>query len=170
MQQQSPSLKSPSLRTESAVALGVFSALTAGAGALGARVTNHGTQLWYRRLRKPPFQPPSAVFGPVWTVLYGLIAVSGWRVWNRPAGPARSRALGLWALQLGFNAAWSWLFFGKRRPKASLVDIGLLGTSIAAYIAAARKVDQTAAVLVSPYLGWVCFAGLLNEEIVRRNS
>src|SRR5438128_12281702 len=111
MQQQSPALKSPSLRTESAVALGVFGALTAGAGALGAAVTDHGTQLWYRRLRKPPFQPPSAVFGPVWTGLYALIALSGWRVWNRPAGPARSRALGLWALQLGFNAAWSWLFF-----------------------------------------------------------
>lgn len=169
MQQQSPALKSPSLRTESAVALGVFGALTAGAGALGAAVTDHGTQLWYRRLRKPPFQPPGAVFGPVWTALYALIALSGWRVWNRPAGPARSRALGLWALQLGFNAAWSWLFFGKRRKRTALADIGALGASIAAYIAAARKVDRSAAVLVAPYLGWVCFAGLLNEEIVRLN-
>ncbi|WP_044182474.1 TspO/MBR family protein [Hyalangium minutum] len=167
--QPSPALKSPSLRAESAAALGVFGALTAGAGALGALVTDHGTQLWYRRLRKPPFQPPSAVFGPVWTVLYGLMAVSAWRVWNRPAGPARSRALGLWALQLGFNAAWSWLFFGKRLKRTALADIGALGASIAAYIAAARKVDKPAAALVAPYLGWVCFAGLLNEELVRRN-
>ncbi len=169
MQQQSMALKSPSLRAESAVALGVMGALTAGAAALGATVTNHGTQLWYRRLRKPPFQPPRAVFGPVWTVLYTLMTVSGWRVWNRPAGPARSRALGLWALQLGFNAAWSWLFFGKRHKRAALADIGALGASIAAYIAAARKVDRPAALLVAPYLGWVCFAGLLNEEIVRLN-
>ncbi|HVG61076.1 MAG TPA: TspO/MBR family protein [Hyalangium sp.] len=167
--QQSPTLKSPSLRSESAIALGVFGALTAGAGALGSAVTDHGTQLWYRRLRKPPFQPPSAVFGPVWTVLYVLTALSGWRVWNRPAGPARSLALGLWALQLGFNAAWSWLFFGKRRKRAALADIGALGVSIAAYIAAARKVDRPAAALVAPYLGWVCFASLLNEEIVRLN-
>ena len=169
MQQQSPALKSPSLRTESAVALGVFGALTAGAAALGSAATDHGTQLWYRRLRKPSFQPPGAVFGPVWTVLYVLIAVSGWRVWNRPAGPARSRALGLWGLQLGLNAAWSWLFFGKRRKRTALADISALGVSIAAYIAAARKVDRSAAVLVAPYLGWVCFAGLLNEELVRLN-
>jgi translocator protein len=167
--QQSMAMKSPSLRAESAVALGVFGALTAGAGALGALVTDNGTQRWYRRLRKPPFQPPNAVFAPVWTVLYGLIAVSGWRVWNRPAGPARSRALSLWVLQLGFNAAWSWLFFGLRRKRTALADIGALGASIAAYLAAARKVDRPAAALVAPYLGWVCFAGLLNEELVRLN-
>lgn len=169
MIQNSPALKSPSLRAESVAALGVFGALTVGAGALGATVTKHGTQLWYRRLRKPPFQPPNAVFGPVWTVLYGLTALSGWRVWNQPAGPARSRALGLWALQLGFNAVWSWLFFGKRLKRTALVDIGALGASIAAYIVAARKVDRPAAALVAPYLGWVCFASLLNEELVRRN-
>nr|WP_224247460.1 TspO/MBR family protein [Hyalangium gracile] len=161
-------MKSPSLRSESIAALGVFGALTAGAAALGAG-PSHGTQLWYRRLRKPPFQPPDAVFAPVWTVLYGLIAVSGWRVWNQAAGPARSRALGLWLVQLGFNAAWSWLFFGKRRKKTALADIGALGVSIAAYIAAARKVDRPAAALMAPYLGWVCFASLLNEEIVRLN-
>lgn len=165
----SPTWKSPSLRAESAAALGVFGALTAGAGALGALVTKQGTQRWYRRLRKPPFQPPSAAFGPVWTVLYGLMAVSAWRVWKRPAGPARSRALGLWGLQLGFNAAWSWLFFGLRRKRTALADIGALGVSLAAYIAAARKVDRPAAALMAPYLGWVCFASVLNEEIVRLN-
>jgi translocator protein len=169
MQQQSPSLKSPSLRTESAVALGAFGALTAGAAALGASATRRGMGLWYRRLRKPSFQPPSSAFGPVWTGLYGLIALSGWRVWNQPAGPGRSRALSFWLLQLGLNAAWSWLFFGQRRTRAALADIGLLGASIAAYIAAARNVDRPAAALMVPYLGWVCFAGLLNEEIIRLN-
>lgn len=166
---QTLSLQSPSLRAESAVALGVFSALTAGAGALGRLATSGGTQRWYRRLRKPPFQPPSAVFGPVWAALYGLIALSGWRVWNSPGGAARSRALGLWGLQLGFNAAWSWLFFGKQRKRAALLDVGALGVSIAAYIVAARQVDRPAAALVAPYLGWVCFASLLNEELVRLN-
>ncbi len=169
MQQRMPVRQSASLRAESVAALGVFGALTAGAGVLGARVTNRGTQRWYRSLRKPSFQPPNAVFRWVWPVLYGLIALSGWRVWNRPGGAARSRALSLWALQLGFNAAWTWLFFGQRRLRGSLVDIGALGASITAYIAAARKVDRPAAALVVPYLGWVCFASLLNEEIVRRN-
>ncbi len=165
---QRPALN-PSLRAESRVALGVFSALTLGAGTLSARVTGGGEQRWYKRLKKPPFQPPGAVFGPVWTVLYGFIAVSAWRVWNRPAGPARSRALALWALQLGLNSAWSWIFFGKHRPRAALLDIAALGPSIAAYAAAARQVDKGAAWMMAPYLGWVAFATLLNEEVVRLN-
>ncbi|ADO75425.1 TspO/MBR family protein [Stigmatella aurantiaca] len=161
--------KSPSLRGESYAALAVFSALSAGAAVMGAVATNGATQRWYRRLKKPPFQPPKAVFGPVWTVLYGLIAVSGWRVWNQPAGMARSRALSWWAVQLGFNAAWSWLFFGKQRPRSALADVAALTVSVGGYMAAARKVDLPAAALVAPYLGWVCFASLLNEEIVRLN-
>ncbi|MDC0711032.1 tryptophan-rich sensory protein [Stigmatella sp. ncwal1] len=169
MQTEPLALKSPSLRVESAAALAVFSALSAGAAAMGAVATNGATQRWYRRLKKPSFQPPRAVFGPVWTVLYGLIAVSGWRVWNQPAGIARSRALSLWAVQLGFNTAWSWLFFGKHRPRSALADVTALMLSVGAYMAAARKVDRPAAALVAPYLGWVCFASLLNEELVRLN-
>jgi translocator protein len=161
--------KSPSLRAESTAALAVFSALSAGAAVAGALATDGATQGWYRKLKKPAFQPPRGAFGPVWTVLYGLIAVSGWRVWNGPAGVARSRALSLWALQLGFNAAWSWLFFGRQRPRSALLDATALSLCVGAYLAAARKVDRTAAVLVAPYLGWVCFANLLNEEIVRLN-
>lgn len=159
----------PSLRTESAVALGAFSALTLGAGALGARSSTEGLRGWYARLKKPSFQPPSRLFAPVWTALYGLMALSGWRVWNRPAGPARSRALALWGTQLGFNAAWSPLFFGKRRPGAALADIAALGVSLAAYTAAARRVDRGAAWMMVPYLAWVAFATVLNEEIVRLN-
>jgi len=166
--QQRPTLN-PSLRTESRVALGVFSALTFAAGTLSARVTGGARQRWYRRLRKPAFQPPGAVFAPVWTVLYGLIAVSGWRVWNRPGGPARPRALALWGLQLGLNSAWSWLFFGRRRPRASPLDLAALGPGLAAYALAARQVDRGAGWMMAPYLGWVAFATLLNEEIVRLN-
>lgn len=169
MQTGSLASKSPSLKAESTAALAVFGALSAGAAVAGALATNGATQGWYQRLKKPPFQPPRGVFGPVWTVLYGLIAVSGWRVWNGPAGVARSRALSLWAVQLGFNAAWSWLFFGRQRLRSALVDVTALSLSVGAYLAAARKVDRTAAVLVAPYLGWVCFASLLNEELVRLN-
>ncbi|XXF77535.1 tryptophan-rich sensory protein [Myxococcaceae bacterium GXIMD 01537] len=160
----------PSLRTESLVALGAFGALTAGAAGLGVRAS-HGEARgrWFRRLRKPPFQPPAAIFAPVWTVLYGLIAFSGWRVWNRPAGPARSRALALWGVQLGLNAAWSPLFFGKRRPRAALVNLTALCLAAAAYSAAARRVDARARWLMAPYLGWLGFATVLNEEVVRLN-
>lgn len=158
----------PTLRTEAVVALGAFSALTAGTAWLGARQSDANTR-WYRRLRKPPFQPPPRLFAPVWTVLYGLIALSGWRVWTAPSGAARSRALGWWGVQLGLNAAWSWLFFGRRQPRRALVDnVALLG-SIGAYVAATREVDRPAAWLVAPYLAWVGFANVLNGEVVRRN-
>ncbi|PTL79934.1 TspO/MBR family protein [Vitiosangium sp. GDMCC 1.1324] len=161
-------LRNPSLRRESLVALGTFGALTAGAAVLGGGASNRG-QPWYRRLRKPPFQPPSWVFAPVWTALYGLMTFSAWRVWNRPAGPKRSWALSLWVLQLGFNALWSPLFFGKHRKRAALTDIAALGVSLAAYTATARRVDPLAAWMMVPYLGWVGFASALNEEIVRLN-
>lgn len=161
-------LKNPSLRTESLAALGTFGVLSVGSALLGSRATN-SRQLWYRRLRKPPFQPPSWVFAPVWTTLYGLMSASAWRVWNRPAGPRRSWALALWGLQLGFNALWSPLFFRQHRPRAALGDIAALGASLAAYTTVARKVDRGAAWMMVPYLAWVGFASVLNAEIVRRN-
>jgi tryptophan-rich sensory protein len=158
----------PTLRRESVVALGAFGALTLGAAVAGGRQSSADSR-WYRRLRKPPFQPPSKVFAPVWSVLYSLIALSGWRVWTAPAGPARSKALGWWGVQLGLNAAWSWLFFARHRPRGALVDnLALLG-SIGAYVAATRQVDRPAAWMVAPYLAWVGFANVLNAEIVRRN-
>jgi translocator protein len=162
-------LKNPSLRTESLVALGLFGALTAGAALLGARASN-SRQLWYRRLRKPSFQPPSWVFGPVWTALYALMSLSAWRVWNRPGGPRRSWALALWGTQLGFNALWSPLFFRHHRQRTALADIGALGVSLAAYTTVAGQVDRGAAWMMVPYLGWVGFASVLNEEIVRLNA
>jgi tryptophan-rich sensory protein len=90
-------------------------------------------------------------------------------VWNQPAGPKRSWALILWGVQLGFNALWSPLFFGQHRKRAALADIAALGVSLAAYTLVARKVDRGAAWLVAPYLAWVGYAGVLNEEIVRLN-
>jgi translocator protein len=162
-------LVNPSLRTESLVALGTFGALTTGSALLGARATRGGSQRWYRRLRKPPFQPPSWAFGVVWPVLYGLMTVSAWRVWNRPGGPSRSWALLLWGAQLGFNALWSPLFFGQRRKRAALVDLAALGVSLAGYTAVTRRVDRAAAWMMAPYLAWVAYAGALNEEIVRLN-
>ncbi|HEY4239079.1 MAG TPA: TspO/MBR family protein [Kofleriaceae bacterium] len=150
-----------------------FAALTFGVAAAGAIATRRGKgrpqSLWYRLLRKPSYQPPNRVFGPVWTVLYGAIAYSGWRVWRSKESPERTAALGLWATQLALNAAWSPLFFGARRPRAALLDLIVLDASAAAYTAVASKVDTQAGATVLPYLGWLGFATALNSSIVAKN-
>ena len=151
----------------SGLGLVAFAALTAAVAALGARSSRPG--IWYRSLEKPAFTPPDRVFPVVWSVLYGLIAVSGWRVWRRRGRTGRGWALGLWTTQLGLNGAWSWLFFGQRRAHAALADVGLMLASIAAYAKAAERIDRPAALLMVPYLGWTAFATALNAEIVRRN-
>jgi tryptophan-rich sensory protein len=120
-------------------------------------------------LRKPPFQPPSWLFAPVWTALYGLIATSGYRVWKAPRSKERTRALALWGSQLALNTAWSPLFFGLRKKKLALADLVVLLGTVAAYAETTRKVDKPAAAMMGPYLAWLAFAGVLNEEIVRRN-
>ena len=151
----------------SGLGLLAFLGVTGAVATLGARTARPG--LWYRALRKPPFTPPDGVFPLVWTALYGLIAVSGWRVWRRRGRLGRGWALGLWGTQLALNGAWSWLFFGRRRARASLADIGLMLAAIGSYAGAARRIDRPAAWMMAPYLGWTAFAGALNEEIVRRN-
>jgi tryptophan-rich sensory protein len=159
-------------RSHPLLALAGFGAAVIGAALVGSRV-NPGpgdTDRWYRRLEKPGYTPPGALFPVVWTVLYALMAASAYRVWRREESPARSRALALWWTQLAFNAAWSPLFFGAHRPRAALADLGLLFASIAAYALESSRVDSGAAGMIAPYLAWAGFAGVLNEEIVRRNG
>lgn len=150
----------------------LFAALSYGAAALGA-LTMLGAgapdKAWYQSLRKPVFQPPSWVFGPVWTVLYGTIAYSGYRIWRAPKSPERTRALALWGTQLALNAAWTPLFFGARQPTAALANILALDVAAGAYTAAAARVDATAAKVVAPYLAWISFATVLNGAIVAKN-
>jgi len=97
------------------------------------------------------------------------MATSGYRIWKAPPSRARTRALALWGTQLALNAAWTPLFFGARRPKAALADLLALVGVVAAYTATSQKVDKPAAAMMIPYLGWLGFASLLNEEVVRRN-
>lgn len=150
----------------SLLGFGLLTTLTALAG---GQSTRRGLSPWYEQLEKPPFQPPPWLFAPAWTFLYGLIATSGWRVYRSARSPQRRRALRLWFAQLGLNGLWSWLFFGRRRPRAALADSALLLGTSAAYLRAARGVDRTASRLFIPYVGWLAFATLLNEEVVRRN-
>jgi tryptophan-rich sensory protein len=161
----------PEKRSNWHAALG-FVGVTAGVAAIGTLVMRGRGRpqgLWYRALRKPKFQPPSYVFGPVWTVLYATIAYSGYRIWQAPKSPQRSTALGLWAAQLILNGAWTPLFFGARKPILALGDIIALDATALAYTMTAARVDKPAAGLVAPYLGWLGFATALNAKIVAKN-
>lgn len=158
-------------RTKSWLALAGFSGAVAGVAWFGSRYAPRDarTQLWYSRLKKPAFNPPQPVFPVVWTALYALMAISGWRVWSAEDSEQRSAALRLWAAQLVPNAEWTKLFFGEHRPLRALVDVALLESAIIGYIAAASKVDGKAAACFVPYAGWVAFAAVLNAEIMRLN-
>lgn len=158
-------------RSNGAVAFLGFGAAVAAAGWMGARYSPRDlrTRLWYRRLNKPSFNPPKYVFPIVWTFLYSLIAISGWRVWQHRDSAERTAALRLWISQLLTNAEWTKLFFGKHLPTLSLANIVSLQAAVIGYILEARKVDKAAAALFAPYAAWIAFAAVLNEEIVRRN-
>ena len=124
---------------------------------------------WYEGLAKPPWRPPNWLFAPAWTVLYAMIAVAGWLVWRRAGFAGAGTALAIYGVQLLFNAAWSGLFFGLRRPDLAFAELVLLWLSILATILAFAPIDATAAWLMAPYLAWVSFAGALNWSIWQRN-
>lgn len=124
---------------------------------------------WYAALAKPRWTPPSWVFGPVWTLLYVLMGVAAWLVWDRHRNAARV-ALNLFVLQLIVNAAWSWLFFGLRSPALAFAGIVLLWALILATVIAFRRLRPPAAALLLPYLAWVTFAAALNFAIWRLNA
>lgn len=143
----------------------VFFALVAGAAVFGAWFE---PGVWYATLAKPAWTPPGWVFGPVWMVLYLMIAVAGWLAW-RSDFRARTPLNELWVLQLVLNAVWSWLFFGLNRPELAFLDILLLLAAIMAFILLAWSQVRLAAALFIPYAAWVAFAAVLNYEIIRLN-
>jgi len=143
---------------------GLLVALVAcyGAAALGGLATASSVGTWYEALQKPSFSPPSWVFGPVWTILYGLMAVAAWLVWRDAEASSAKLPLLLFAIQLGLNTAWSWLFFGLRQPGWAFLEICLLWLAIGATLAAFWRVRTVAGWLMVPYLLWVSLAAILN--------
>lgn len=121
---------------------------------------------WYKTLDKPSWTPPNWLFPPAWTVLYILIAIAGWIAYQKLGFGA---ALGVWALNLVFNAAWSWLMFGRRQIGAALADaLAMLVTIVAFMMLTAGPAPYAAAIFV-PYLLWVAYAAVLNWSILKRN-
>lgn len=124
---------------------------------------------WYRRLDKPGFTPPDAVFGAVWPVLETGLAVGGYRLLRRPSGPMRNTATGLWLLNTAMVGGWTQLFFREKRLGASAAASGLMIASGAGYVATAARVDRPAAAVGVPFVVWIGFATLLAERIWRDN-
>ena len=149
-----------------ALALIGWIGLTFSAALTGALVSTGG---WYAALVKPSWNPPSWVFGPVWTVLYAMMAVAAWLVWREGGWTARQRALGLYLLQWAMNALWTPLFFGLQRPGLAFAEITVLALAVLAALIAFWQVKRLAGLLLVPYALWVIFAGALNFAIWRLN-
>ena len=150
----------------------IFLASTFGVALFGGRVTVGAVAEWYPTLRKPRWTPPAWVFGPVWTVLYTLMAIAAWLVRRgASARPAQARsALRLWWLQLVLNLSWSLVFFGRRRADWGLVVIGALELAIVGTTLLASRVSRAGAALLVPYGVWTAFALALNYRITQLNT
>lgn len=150
-----------------APAVGWVLALVAVA-AVGGLATDT-TSAWYLGLDLPAIQPPGAVFGIVWTVLYVMIAVAAVLLTRAPASPTRTTALRLLAVNLVLNVGWTWIFFQGESPVGAGVEIVLLLVSTVALALAARRVVPVAALLLVPYTAWVAFATVLTWTIAAMN-
>lgn len=144
--------------------------LCLGVGILKSVVTRPEIPTWYAELDKPVWTPPPIVFPIVWTVLYILMAISLWRLWDRVVpSSARATAIGWFLTQLVLNAAWSPVFFGWHQVGWALVIIVSLLIAIAITMITASRVDRSAAWLLLPYLVWVGYATTLNAGVMAMN-
>jgi translocator protein len=124
---------------------------------------------WYAGLNKPSWNPPSWLFGPVWSALYTMMAVAAWMVWKRGGFAVQRTPLALFLVHLALNAAWSPLFFGLKWPGIAFAEMLLLWLAIVATLVAFRRVSPVAGWLHVPYLAWVSFAAVLNFTLWRMN-
>lgn len=145
-------------------------AVCLGAAFAGAVYTSQSVSWWYPMLQKPLFTPPAWVFGPAWTILYLLMGVSLYLIWNKKLNKkAKSDCFAIFAIQLILNVVWSYLFFGLRNPFLGLVDIFVLWLAILFTTIKFVRLEKLAGYLLIPYLVWVAFASVLNLAIVLLN-
>lgn len=146
-----------------------FIALCLGVGFIGSFATASSVGTWYKTLVRPSWTPPGWLFGPVWTVLYLLMACAAYRVYRGGAALTSPVFFPFWC-QLALNLAWSWLFFYFRRPGLAfgelLVLLGFIVWNLTAFLGR----DLLAGLLLVPYLVWTSFAAALNFAIWRLNG
>lgn len=155
------------VKTQSILALVGWIAVCFAAAAIGGLYPPGG---WYAGLAKPAWNPPSWLFGPVWTVLYLMMAVAAWLVWKRYGFSGAALPLGIFFVQLVLNAAWTWLFFGLKQPGIAFAEIVILWLAILLTLVSFWRLERAAGILLIPYLAWVSFAAVLNYTLWRLNS
>lgn len=151
------------------IALAVWLLLCFGVAAISGRWTAAEIPGWYATLTRPSFAPPNWVFGPVWTLLYALMAIAAWRVWLAPPSPIKTWALAIFLVQLALNFAWSLIFFRLHAIGAAFVEVVCMWSAILATTLVFARISPLAAWLMTPYLAWVSFASLLNWAYWRLN-
>jgi benzodiazapine receptor len=184
-------LSSVKMKRNDWIGLGIALLIPQVAGGLGAIATASSIPTWYQTIKKPSWNPPSWIFGPVWTTLYLLMGIASWLIWRQgrerkvrqtaaaeaPAGiplalpedPQERGALGLYGAQLFLNSLWSIIFFGMKSIGGGLAEIVLLWGLIAATVARFFRLRPTAGWLMVPYLAWATFASVLNATVWRLN-
>ncbi len=140
------------------------------AGAAGALFTAPAIPTWYAALQKPAFSPPNWLFGPVWLILYLLMGIAVYLIWQKITENDKVKtALWLFWLHLFFNAAWSPVFFGLKNPGLALINIFIIWIFIILLLIKFWKINKLSSYLLVPYLLWVSFATLLNYSIWQLN-
>lgn len=142
-----------------------FVLLAEALGSIGALFTTPKIPGWYTTLEKPFFSPPNWVFGPVWTILFALLGIALYIVWEAHGHPRRKIALLLFGVQFGLNILWSLFFFGLESPLLGFIDIVLLLILIVWMMVEFKKISSSAGRLLIPYILWVGFATILNFSI-----
>ena len=141
------------------------------AGFVGSLFTTPSIPTWYAALRKPSFNPPNSVFGPVWTTLFLLMGISAYLIWRKGVHDRYVRiALLIFIVQLLLNVLWSFLFFGLHNPSSAFVEIIILWLAILATLIAFIKISKPAGILLLPYILWVSFAAVLNFSLWKLNA
>jgi translocator protein len=145
-------------------------ALVALVSVVGSSWTDTGDDSWYAQLEQPAWEPPDWLFGPVWTVLYILMAVAAWLVARRGLHRADVQvALGLYTVQLALNLGWTGVFFGLEQPGWAVVEIVALLVVLLATIGAFARLSRLAAAMLVPYLLWIGYATALTAGIAALN-
>lgn len=147
----------------------VFIMMCFSAAFLGSISTRASLKTWYPAIIKPSWNPPDYLFAPVWTALYLMMAVAGWMVWEHSTTKGFSIPIVLFFVQLVLNTAWSFIFFGLRRPGWAFIEVIILWIFILLTTVSFWGVTWIAGMLFLPYLIWVTFATVLNFTVWQLN-